>query len=174
MSTSVSLVAETHADAFAGAMQVLARELLFGPRDDAAYTLNRGDPGLLRQLASLSADIASRQTRPGGSTIAAHADHVAYGLELLNRSLAGDDTVWATADWNASWERTTVSGDQWQMLLGRLSYAADELRSHLARSRCWDQAAAVNAVAGLAHLAYHLGAIRQILLSVTSGQLSIP
>src|SRR5436190_9592183 len=49
-----------------------------------AFILNSGDAGLLRSLDKLSAADASRSVN-GGATIAAHAQHLRYGLSLMNR-----------------------------------------------------------------------------------------
>jgi hypothetical protein len=56
-----------------------------------AFILNSGDIGLLRSLDKLSAGAASRSVNDG-ATIAAHAQHVRYGLSLMNR--------WATEGGN--------------------------------------------------------------------------
>ena len=47
-----------------------------------AFILNTGDVGLLRSLEKLSAADASTSTNEG-ATIAAHAQHVRYGLSLM-------------------------------------------------------------------------------------------
>ena len=49
-----------------------------------AFILNSGDLGLLRSLDKLSPADASRAAN-GGATVAAHAQHLRYGLSLLNR-----------------------------------------------------------------------------------------
>src|SRR5687767_6888858 len=60
-------------------------ELADGPQVAGdAVVLNSGDLGLVRSLAKLSAADASQST-DGGATIAAHAQHLRFGLSLLNR-----------------------------------------------------------------------------------------
>ena len=59
-------------------------ELVNGAPKDGAYMLNGGDVGLLGSLDKLSAQAASALT-PTGSSIAAHVDHLRYGLSLMNR-----------------------------------------------------------------------------------------
>src|SRR5262245_46028793 len=63
---------------FQRAISKLLTEIFEGPPGDEAYVLNPGDPGLLRQLESISASTASARPIPGKSSIAAHADHVHY------------------------------------------------------------------------------------------------
>jgi hypothetical protein len=93
-------------------MTTLFSELVNGAPADGAYMLNAGDEGLLRSLDKLSAKAASVPT-PTGSTIAAHVDHLRYGLSLMNRWSAGENPF-ADADWSTSWKKTTVSDAEWQ------------------------------------------------------------
>ena len=95
---------------FHEAISKLLIEVFEGPPGDEAYVLNPGDPGLLRQLESISAAIASTAPTPAKPPIAAHVDHVLYGLSLMNRWTAGEENPWASADWNASWRITSCHG----------------------------------------------------------------
>jgi len=72
------------------------------------YLLDPGDPCLLRELDTIEASAASKRPMLGKTTIAAHVDHVHFGLSILNRWAAGEANPWAGADWNASWQRTTL------------------------------------------------------------------
>jgi hypothetical protein len=101
---------------FKRALSKLLIEIFDGPPGDEAYLLNPGDPGLLRQLDSISAKAASNRPMPGKTTIAAHIDHVNYGLTLLNHWIAGEANPWADADWGASWKRRTVNEEGWKKL----------------------------------------------------------
>ena len=141
-------------------------EIFDGPPDQEAYLLNPGDPGLLRQLDSISAEAASSRPFPGKTTIAAHVDHVHYGLTLLNRWAAGEENPFANADWDASWKRTIVDAQQWQRLRASLRDEFNKWRQVVATRTDWDDVAASGAIASAAHTAYHLGAIRQILAAI--------
>lgn len=144
----------------------LLNECFDGPAGQEAYMLNPGDAGLLRQLESIDARQASTPPGPGRATVAAHADHALYGLDLLNRWAAGEPNPWATADWSASWKRGTVDDAAWRALRDRLRAASVAWRSHLKTRESFDALAANGSLASLAHTMYHLGAIRQIVLSV--------
>jgi hypothetical protein len=148
---------------FQRALTKLLNEIFDGPPGNECYLLNPGDPGLLRQLDSISADAASARPMPGKTTIAAHMDHVRYGLSLLNRWAAGETNPFADADWEASWRRTSVSEDQWRQLCDELRRQAENWRKHVAARTDWDEVPAAGALSSAAHTAYHLGAIRQIL-----------
>ena len=148
---------------FHQAVTKLLSEIFEGPSADESYILNPGDPGLLRQLESISASTASTLPPGGRSTIAAHTDHVHYGLSLLNRWIGGEENPWATADWNASWQRTTASEEQLRALRDNLRRDAEVWRIAVPAISRWDALTAAGTIASVAHTAYHLGAIRQIL-----------
>jgi hypothetical protein len=151
---------------FHRAVSKLLTEIFDGPPGTEAYVLNPGDPGLHRQLETISAATASRQAIPGKPSIAAHVDHVHYGLSLLTRWLSGEENPWADADWNESWQRITVTDEQWRRLRDSLREKADTWRKAVAVHSEWDDINAAGALSTIAHTAYHLGAIRQILAAV--------
>jgi hypothetical protein len=154
---------------FRGALSKLLDEIFVGPKGDECYILNPGDPGLLGQLESLDAAAASTRPMPGKTTIAAHADHVRYGLSLLNRWAAGEANPWADADWSASWQRATVTAEQWRRLRDDLRREVDSWRKHVAARTEWVDLTAAGAISSVAHTAYHFGAIRQIVAGMQKG-----
>jgi hypothetical protein len=145
---------------FTGSLVTLFSELIDGAPKSGAYMLNRGDPGLLRSLDTLSA-VAASTTTSGGATIAAHVDHLRYGLSLLNRWSAGEDP-WASADWTTSWRTTAVSDAEWKKLRRELRDETRRWLESLRAPRATDEISLDNIIGSIAHLAYHLGAIRQI------------
>jgi hypothetical protein len=137
----------------------LLRELLDGPPTKAAFVLNPGDRGLLASLDALSAEVASE--RPGGrSSVAAHVDHLRYGFELMNRWARGENP-WSGADFAASWQRQRVSEEQWRALRAALAHEARAWET-ASGQRDWDDESLTGALSSIVHLAYHVGAIRQI------------
>ena len=146
---------------FATVLETLLSEIVHGSPDPSTrtYLLNRGDAGLLGSLDRLSAAAAST-THDGGGSIAAHVDHLRYGLSLLNR--------WATGspppgmDWTESWRKSVVSDIEWQKLRGDLRREADAWAEVLRTPREVSDVEAGWIAGSVAHLAYHLGAIRQI------------
>lgn len=153
---------------FQRALSNMLTELFDGPPGNEAYVLNPGDPGLLRQLDALDAAMASKRPMPGKTTIAAHADHLHFGLAILNRWAAGEANPWAGADWNGSWQRASVSDDQWRHLRAELRQQADRWRKTVVARTSWDDLGAAAALSTAAHTAYHLGAMRQILAALGS------
>jgi hypothetical protein len=142
-------------------MVTLLRELLYGPAKEAAWVLNPGDAGLLASLDKLSPEEASAR-HDDQSSIAAHVDHLHYGLSLVNRWVRGEENPFATADYSASWTRQEVNEEQWRALRKKLADEAGAWASAAATPREWNPMTLTGAMGSIVHLAYHTGAIRQI------------
>jgi hypothetical protein len=140
----------------------LFSELVIGGKNPGgAFILNSGDVGLLRSLDTLSADDASRSVH-GGATIAAHAQHVRFGLSLMNRWASEGGDPFADAKWDAAWKTSRVNDDEWAEIRGGLRDEAHGWLDVLGSPRDVSSVELSGMIASIAHLAYHLGAIRQI------------
>jgi len=137
-------------------------ELVEGPGEPGtAVVLNTGDVGLLRSLARLSAADASRSA-DGGATIAAHVQHLRFGLSLLNRWAREGGDPFTDAKWDEPWRTSAVDEREWQQIQGGLREETGRWLDVLAtrpptttRDLHW-------MIGSIAHLAYHVGAVRQI------------
>ena len=156
----------TENSVFQTALSNMLTELFDGPPASEAYVLNSGDPGLLRQLDAIDAATASKRLAPGRPPIAAHIDHVQFGFALLNRWAQGEQNPWAGADWNASWQRTSVTDDEWRALRAALRRETETWQTVVKTRSSWDPVSASAALSTAVHTAYHLGAIRQILATL--------
>ena len=144
------------------ALQRLFSELANGPVErGGAYILNTGDIGLRRSLDKLSASDASHAS-DGGATIAAHTQHVRYGLSLMNRWASEGGNPFADAKWDEAWKVSAVSESEWEEIRRGLRDEAEHWEAALAAPREASGAELSGMIASVAHLAYHLGAIRQI------------
>ena len=74
----------------------------------------------------------------------------------------GRDDPWTGADWAASWRRTTVNEQAWTALRERLRQATRHWQAALELPREMSDVELNGVIGSVAHLAYHLGAIRQI------------
>jgi hypothetical protein len=153
---------------FHRALSNMLTEIFDGPPGQEAYVLNPGDAGLLRQLETIDARTASTRPTPGRASIAAHVDHLQFGLSLLNRWAAGEENPWAGANFNASWQRNSVTEAEWRTLRDTLRRDAEVWRAGVAARTSWDDLAAAAALSTAAHTAYHLGAIRQVRQEVSA------
>jgi len=148
---------------FAQTLSVIFRELIQGSPDPGArtYVLNQGDQGLLASLDRLSAEAASARY-DGGASIAAHVDHLRYGFSLLNRWGDGLSPPWPAMDWTESWRRNVVSEDGWKRLREEFRRETARWVEVLNQRREVSENEAGWIAVSVIHLAYHLGAIRQI------------
>ena len=140
----------------------LFSELVTGTEaDGTAFILNSGDLGLLRSLDKISAADASRSVNDGGS-IAAHAQHVRYGLSLMNEWADHGGNPFANAKWDEAWKTRVVDGTAWDEIRNGLGEETVRWVRTLKLPRDAADVEMTGMVASVAHLAYHLGAIRQI------------
>ena len=147
-------------DELTGTLENLFGELMHGVSGKGGFMLNVGDRGLLRSLERLSAAEASAVTRTGTS-IAAHVAHVGYGLSLMNRWSQGENPF-TTADWAASWKKISVTDAEWEALRIQLRDEAARWLVVLRTPREVQGIELSGMIGSIAHLAYHMGAIRQI------------
>jgi hypothetical protein len=151
-----------HTSEAAPALARLFSELIDGtPAGEGGFALNRGDVGLLRSLDRLTAADASRAVN-GGATIAAHAQHVRYGLSLMNRWLREGGNPFADATWDEAWKVTSVDDETWREIRNGLREEAHQWLAALGAPREATSLEFTGMLASIVHLAYHLGAIRQI------------
>jgi hypothetical protein len=144
------------------ALTRLFSELVDGPDSrPGGFVLNTGDAGLLRSLDKLSAAEASRAVN-GGATIAAHAQHLRYGLSLMNRWAAEGGNPFADAKWDQAWKTSGVDAAAWQEIRLGLRDEAHRWTEALRSARDVTDIELTGMLASIAHLGYHLGAIRQI------------
>lgn len=139
----------------------LFTELTEGTHPKGGFILNTGDLGLLRSLDKLSAADASHSVS-GGATIAAHAQHVRYGLSLMNEWATNGGNPFANARWDEAWKMSTVNDAQWQEIRNGLRGEITAWQQVLKTPRQANDLELMGIVGSIAHLAYHLGAIRQI------------
>jgi hypothetical protein len=140
----------------------LFSELVDGARDPTgAFILNSSDVGLLQSLDKLSAADASRSVNDGAS-IAAHAQHLRYGLSLMNRWANEGGNPFADAKWDEAWKTFHVDATEWETIRNGLREEARRWLQALGLAREVTDVELAGMIGSIAHLAYHLGAIRQI------------
>lgn len=141
-------------------LTAVMNELVNGTAPSGGLLLNSGDKGTLGALDKLTAKDASVIVN-GGSSIAAHVAHVTFYANIINRVAAGENP-WDSADWTASWKKPVVNAEEWENMKRDL---ADEHSKWLlvnGEPREITTSELTYMIASIAHLAYHLGAIRQM------------
>lgn len=147
------------------AVSRLFSELVEGTSGGDAFVLNRGDLGLLRSLEKLSTADASTSVNEG-ATIAAHAQHVRYGLSLMNRWTREGGNPFADAKWDEAWKVSAVDAGTWDEIRAGLRDETQRWLEMLRSPRECSGIELTGMISSVAHFAYHLGAIRQISKSV--------
>ncbi|PTA67504.1 hypothetical protein [Deinococcus arcticus] len=119
-----------------------------------------GNHGLLATLEALNAEQASREVL--GTTVAAHTAHTAFHMEVIVRWERDSDR--GPFDWQGSFQPVQVDEAGWAAQRQRVRAAYDALVAFTHSQQ--DQPVTGDATGGLtggvAHVAYHLGAIRQL------------
>jgi hypothetical protein len=137
----------------------LLREAFEGPAESSTYFIDN-DPraGFFAVLDTLSAAEASKPMRPGGPTVAGHAHHAGFHLDMSSAWLRGDR---APRDWNESWSVKSVDEKNWAALRRKLRDQYAELLRAIEAEPSANGVELATTVGAIAHAAYHLGAIRQ-------------
>ncbi len=145
---------------FTGNLFSILKETFEGPPPQTASAFLDQGCGLFQTVEEVSAEDASRPARPGGTTIAAHCAHMKFYLDVLHRYLLGPIEP---ADWKQSWLVQTVGPEEWESLRRELREAYDTISEALRSVEGWGGRPVGVGLAVVAHTAYHLGAVRQLL-----------
>jgi hypothetical protein len=146
---------------FIESVAYLLRETFEGsPEGQPSAYLDRGI-GFFNTLDSLSADQVSKEY--GDTTIAAQTEHAKFYLDRLCEFIGGRTE---RVNWEDSWLIETVTEDEWNALRSTVKKAYENALKCLVNVDSWDATRAGMAIGLVAHTAYHLGAVRQIVKSV--------
>lgn len=88
--------------------------------------------------------------------------HVRYGLSLMNRWAREGGNPFASATWDEAWKTSAVDGTSWDEIRRGLRDETHRWLDALKAPRDVADVEMAGMVGSVAHLAYHLGAIRQI------------
>ena len=141
----------------------LLKETFEGPAPTGPSAfLNKGT-GLFQTLDDVSAEVASAQPRTEASTVAAHTEHIRFYVAVHYKLMLGArDTI----DWDESWRIKVVTSAVWNDLRQELRQVYRTVVEHLRGLNKWGEDEISLTLAIVAHTAYHLGAIRQLILAV--------
>jgi len=132
--------------------------------EGGSFYLDKG-AGLFQTLEAITPEAASRAPVPGAPTVAAHCAHVSYYVRVVHNFIVGKEQE---VDWPSSWQVHDVGPREWEALKGELRSAYETLKQALESVQSWGDARLGDSMAVVAHTAYHLGAIRQVVRAVQS------
>ncbi len=147
-----------------GQLIAVLREGYEGPKTPWSYFTDSGpSAGLTGSLERLTADEASKDTL--GSSICSHVQHVIFGMNASAAWIRGDHTP---KEWKDSWAVRTVTDDSWEKLQADLKAGFENLRQAITFHSLDSAHSLGGAIASIAHIAYHLGAIKQKMVALGS------
>ena len=131
------------------------------------YYLERGT-SLFETLADISAAEASIPVVGKCATLAAQVKHVAFYLDVIDKSVRDPD--YPRVDWGEIWRTASrVTPDEWEAIKHELNANYSRILKLVDDNdnAGWTGEAEIgDAIAVIAHTAYHLGEIRQALCTL--------
>lgn len=151
-------------EAIVSSLLELLDELYVGPAGKYTWVIDQ-DPGhgFSKSIEQIDALRASTPIVKGGSTIAAHTEHLRWSIRV---ALEFFDDKMPSPDWSESWRIHEVTDQEWQKLQQDLLKSYKELRWAIQERKDWsNQQFRQGTLALLPHAAYHLGAIKQMIIA---------
>ena len=147
-------------------IQLLAvlKETIEGPGEGGSFFLDK-NTGLLQTLETLGLnqlglERAFASAAPGRPSIAAHVKHTSFHLRMICAWPRGDH---ARRDWPSSFVLENHDAATWTALLEELKFEYQDFQSVIREFATGGDEALGGAIGGIVHVAYHLGAIRQLI-----------
>ncbi len=148
-------------DGFQSAATALIRECFEGKPDSATYTwFVEGKEAILPTLDSIDAPTASLKSNESTSSLAGHASHILFALRGANAQRGGAQPE---GTWEDSWAQQSVTEDQWNEVRENIRTEYLSLIKWFEENQDWSaERIHIGALSMLPHMAYHLGAMLQI------------
>lgn len=129
------------------------------------YYLDRKS-SMFETLATIDAATASRPVSARCATLAAQVEHTAFYMDVINDAMRGKNVE--GQDWGYIWRTVSVvTPEEWATIQNHLRTSYERVRNTIAHPDEWHSMEAfADALAILAHTAYHLGEIRQALCTL--------
>jgi len=129
------------------------------------YYLDKGT-SMFETLATISAAEASIPVGGKCATLAAQVKHVAFYLDVLEKSVRTQQ--YERQDWDKIWRETSaVAPEEWEAIKASLRESYDRIKKLIDDTAVWSGHDQIGgAMAAVVHTAYHLGEIRQALCTI--------
>ncbi|WEK17688.1 MAG: hypothetical protein P0Y49_12865 [Candidatus Pedobacter colombiensis] len=143
----------------------LFREIYIGSEFEQTWIID-GTPGygFTTTIKQITAKMASTPMVEGGSTIAGHTEHLRWSLEFAMTFYKGQQP---SGSWEESWRIRKVNNKEWEELQLALLIAYQNLVNAIREVNDWSNPSLLKGtLALLPHAAYHLGAVKQLIIAV--------
>lgn len=143
------------------ALKVIMKETCEGPTEKGSYyTTSDPSAGLFGSLQSMTAEQVSQPVQTSEAPIVAHVYHTCYYLKVSNSDFSDYPIDYNDQD---SWSVREVNEESWNQLRENLRKEYDTFMQRVEDEHDWTKEKATFAIAALAHTAYHLGSLRQMI-----------
>lgn len=139
-------------------LKTLLREGVERPQKNWSYFTDPDSKGFLGTIENLSSAAASKTSGPNDNTIAAHAWHLSFALRATSDWIQGDHS---TKDWEESWRVQKVNNTEWKKIQLKLRQEYENFARVIETVDLSNEEVLSGVIGAIAHVAYHLGAIRQ-------------
>ena len=92
-------------------------------------------------------------------------NHETYYVRVVHNFIVGQAQQ---VDWPSSWRVQHVGPDEWEAHKRELRSGYDRLKPALESVQAWGEGPLIDSMAIVAHTAYHLGALRQVVRAAQS------
>lgn len=144
---------------FTNPLTALVAEMFGVSGTPYGYVLDDGKSGLLPTLETVTAEQASTALSAEHATIASHAAHVLFLLQIFHRTAMSEQFQ---PDWGDAWSHRILNASRWDALRGELQTAFETAQNDIRQNPVWNEDRVGGALSLLAHVSYHFGEIRQM------------
>ena len=148
----------------AGQLLAILKETIEGPGEHGSFFIDK-NTGLLQTLETLGLNKLGlgrvfASVAPDRPSIAAHVKHTSFHLHAISAWPRGDHS---RRDWPSSFVLPGHDAATWAALLEELKFEYQDFQSVIREFATDSDEALGGAIGGIVHVAYHLGAIRQLI-----------
>ncbi|WP_096189939.1 hypothetical protein [Evansella halocellulosilytica] len=142
-------------------LKTMMKEAFEGPSEDGSfYITTRPEAGLFGTLNALSANDASQPSKTSDTPIVSHIYHIYYYLMISNSDFTDSPLDYNDKD---SWKVRKANEKEWHQIKTDLYHEYETFIENVEQVVEWTDEKANTAQQTLAHTAYHLGALRQMI-----------
>ena len=143
----------------AGQLLAILKETIEGPGEHGSFFIDK-NTGLLQTLEALGLEQVFTSVAPDRPSIAAHVKHTSFHLHAISAWPRGDHS---RRDWPSSFVLPGHDAATWAALLEELKFEYTDFQSVIREFATESDEALGGAIGAIVHVAYHLGAIRQLI-----------
>lgn len=138
--------------------KTLLHEGINGPQKDWSYFTDPNSTGFIGTNETLSSSAASKTSGPHDNSVAAHAWHLRFALRAACEWIHGDHS---SKNWEESRKIQEVDDDEWVKIKSKLREEYENFFRLIEAADLSNKEILTGIIGTIAHVAYHLGTIRQ-------------